>query len=159
MLLRRTWAWRTLVRNGFGIRRGGILDDVAVAATDAGHSPTLLLVEDDILIRMEISGRLRSASFKVIEAVHGEEALALLRSSVRVDVVLTDLHMPHMDGAALVQQIRAEFPHLPVFMTSGQLPGQTVYGMLDGFFSKPLAVATFTSHLQASCIFRKGHIP
>lgn len=129
------------------------MNDVTVTTSESAPSPTLLLVEDDVLIRMEIAERLRSARFNVVEAVDGEEAIELLRS-VQVNLVLTDLHMPRMDGAALVEQIRAQFPQIPIFMASGQLPSKGVYQMLNGFFSKPLDIASFTSYLEATCAFR-----
>ena len=138
----------TLVAKAF--EGGETLNDVAVPAAQADLIPTLLLVEDEIWMRLDVAGRLRGAGFKVVEAHNGEEALALLRSSVRIDLVLTDLQMPRMDGAALVAFIRAQFPHIPIFMTSGQLPSQAVYKLLDGFFSKPLDIANFIGYLEAS---------
>jgi fluoride exporter len=74
--------------------------------------PTLLLVEDEIWIRIELAQRLRAAGFAVFTAVDGDEALMLLRGSVHVNLLLTDLQMPRMDGTALVKQIRAHFPHM-----------------------------------------------
>jgi CheY-like chemotaxis protein len=128
-----------------------------VPTSDGVRTPTLLLVEDDIFIRMEMAGGLRSVGFRVVEASNGEEALALLHSSAQVHLVLTDLRMPRMDGAALVERIRAQFPLMPIFMTSAQLPSQTVCNLLDGFFSKPLDVANFASYLVAkNCVFKQG---
>ena len=71
-------------------------------------------------------------------------------NDVAVPAAQADLQMPSMDGAALVAFIRAQFPHIPIFMTSGQLPSQAVYKLLDGFFSKPLDIANFIGYLEAS---------
>lgn len=74
----------------------------------------------------------------------------MLRSFLRVDIVITDLRMPRIDGAALVREIRfhSHSANLPVFMIAGQLPSEDVYKMLDGFFSKPFNIAAFTKYLR-----------
>jgi CheY-like chemotaxis protein len=105
-------------------------------------------VEDEIWIRIDLAQRLRAAGFAVFTAVDGDEALMLLRGSVHVNLLLTDLQMPRMDGTALVEQIRAHFPHMRIFVTSTQLPQERVYRMVDGFFPKPLDVLGFARHIK-----------
>ena len=124
------------------------MDEALTPPRNAESTFTLLLVEDDVWVRMDVGQRLRSAGLKVVEAVNGQNALELLRSSTRIDLVLTDLHMPGIDGAALVQEIRVRCPHMPIFMSSAQLPSFDIYQMLDGFFSKPLDVPAFATYLQ-----------
>jgi len=79
---------------------------------------TVLVVEDDVLVRLVIAGYLRDCGYRVLEAASGEEALRLLqRDDARVDVVLTDVEMPgQMDGFALAQWVRRERPHVEVVM-------------------------------------------
>jgi CheY-like chemotaxis protein len=122
------------------------------ALSDAALHPanvTILVVEDEILVRAAVCDALRDRGYTVIEAASAEEALSVLHSPVRVDLVLTDLMMPGaMDGAALVKLIRAEFPFLKVVMVSGQLPSPTIQPLLDGYFSKPAALSQIASYLQ-----------
>jgi CheY-like chemotaxis protein len=122
--------------------------DLPLADSEPARFATLLLVEDEIWIRMDLAERFRSAGLKVIEADNGADALTVLHA-VRVDLVVTDLLMPRMDGAALVRQIRAHFPQVPVLMVAGQLPPPDVYRLLNGFFSKPLDVDTFMNYLRS----------
>jgi CheY-like chemotaxis protein len=100
---------------------------------------TILVVEDQILLRNSIAEELRVHGYAVIEAVNGDEALAALRSPLSVDLVVTDWRMPGVvDGAALVSLVRSEFPHVKLIMVSGQYPDQQVRDALDGYFAKPL---------------------
>lgn len=125
-----------------------MIDSLPTPSTDA-QIRIVLLVEDESLVRMDVAHQLRTAGFTVIEAVDGQEALQVLESALRVDIVITDLRMPRLDGAALVRKIRSFYSHLPVFMTAGQLPSDDVYELLDGFFLKPFDVAKVVGHLRA----------
>ena len=79
---------------------------------------TVLVVEDDVLVRLVIAGYLRECGYRVVEAANAEEALRLLqRDDVRIDVVLTDVEMPGaMDGFALARWLRRERPDVEVVM-------------------------------------------
>lgn len=68
---------------------------------------TILVVEDEVLIRMAISQYLRECGYRVIEAANADEALQVLKSENPVDLVLSDIEMPGtMDGFGLAQWIR-----------------------------------------------------
>lgn len=68
---------------------------------------TILVVEDEVLIRMNISRYLRECGYTVIEAVNADEALQVLQSNQILDLVLSDVQMPgSMDGFGLAQWIR-----------------------------------------------------
>jgi CheY-like chemotaxis protein len=77
----------------------------------AGAKPPrrLMLVDDDEWMRFYLASILRSASYEVDVADSGENALRLLRKG-RYDILLTDCLMPGMDGLALCQRVRDEFP-------------------------------------------------
>ena len=79
---------------------------------------TILVVDDEILIRMVISAYLRDCGYKVIEATSADEALTILQHlDIRVDVVFSDIEMPgSMDGFALSTWIRAHRPGLDVVL-------------------------------------------
>lgn len=66
---------------------------------------TVLIVDDDKLTREGLSTMLRSAGHNVIEAEDGEQALDMLKQRMP-DLVITDVHMPNMDGVTLVDTIR-----------------------------------------------------
>lgn len=82
---------------------------------------TVLVVEDEVLIRLVIADYLRECGYRVHEAANADEALAVLESpDVTVDVVFSDVSMPgSMDGFALARWIRANRPQVDVVLTSG----------------------------------------
>jgi len=81
-------------------------------------SETVLVVEDEVLIRMVISAYLRDCGYQVIEAVNAEEAIAVLQQTdLTIDVVLSDLEMPgSMDGFGLSQWVREHRKGLHVIL-------------------------------------------
>ncbi len=101
----------------------------APSTTDApppadGPAPmagTVLVVEDERAVRSTVRRVLEHMGHRVLEARHGRDALDLLRRAEgeRIDLVLTDVTMPEMGGRALVEQLAAERPGLPVLVMSG----------------------------------------
>lgn len=79
---------------------------------------TILIVEDDILVRMPISQYLRDCGYKVIEAAHADEAIAiLLHKETVVDLVFSDIEMPGaVDGFGLAKWIRENRSELDVLL-------------------------------------------
>jgi two-component system, response regulator PdtaR len=109
---------------------------------------TILVVEDEVLVRMVIADNLRNAGYKVIEASNAHEALDLLRNSVDVRLILSDVLMPGtMDGVALARTVRSEFPLIKIVLTSGNLtrPNWAEY---DAFFPKPYDAAQIIKHIK-----------
>ncbi len=81
--------------------------------------PVVLVVEDEVLIRMAIADYLRDCAYTVIEAGKAEEALELFAAAVTVDVVFTDVNLGgEMNGFALARWVRENRPGLPVILTS-----------------------------------------
>jgi two-component system, chemotaxis family, chemotaxis protein CheY len=68
---------------------------------------TILTVDDSSTMRQMVGVTLKNSGFEVLEAADGVEALEKFRKSPTVDLVLTDLNMPRMDGLELTRQIRA----------------------------------------------------
>lgn len=88
------------------------------------RAPIILLVEDEIMIRLADAESLRDEGFCVIEAECGEEAIAVLASSADVDLLVTDITMPDgPDGLAVAQFCRERRPDVPILMASARLPG------------------------------------
>jgi len=84
---------------------------------------TILIVEDEVLIRMAIAQYLRDCGYRVIEAASGDEALTVLQHlATRIDVVFSDIEMPgSVDGFGLSKWIRDNRPGLEVVLT-GTVP-------------------------------------
>ncbi|TPG52150.1 response regulator [Sphingomonas glacialis] len=114
---------------------------VVKEALDAADSrpARLLVVEDELLIRMLITDVLRDAGYEVIEAVSGDEALDLLKAGVVFDLVLSDVRMPgSTDGLALLAFARQNLAELPFILTSGHLaPEIALAEGAVGFLAKP----------------------
>jgi CheY-like chemotaxis protein len=121
-----------------------------VGADEAVQRPTLLLAEDEVLVRIMIADELRNAGFRVIEVSNADEALDVLRhDSVDVRALFSDVRMPGtIDGAQLAHIVRSEFPHLKVVLTSGN-SGSIEWPQHDGFFRKPYQLAQVIGHLNA----------
>ncbi|MCU0618678.1 MAG: PAS domain S-box protein [Gemmatimonadaceae bacterium] len=94
------------------------VDRVAVMAPIAAHE-AVLLVEDEAQVRATTRRMLERAGYRVLEARHGRDALDLLRRHPgAIDVVLTDVRMPEMDGGALFTALAQVAPRLPVVFMS-----------------------------------------
>lgn len=102
----------------------------------------LLVVEDEIFIRMFVCDVFRDAGYDVVEAVNGDEALDILKAGLRFDLVLSDVRMPgSTDGLALLAFVRKNFADLPVILTSGHLsPDIALAGGAAQFLAKPFMV-------------------
>lgn len=93
---------------------------------------TVLLVEDEPAIRRLIATSLERAGYRVIEARHGREALELFDDSI--DLLLTDVRLPHVDGHELVRRLREKRPELRVLAISGYPLNAPTEGV---FLAKP----------------------
>jgi CheY-like chemotaxis protein len=112
----------------------GAAVNVGVQASDI-H--TVLVVEDEVLVRLMIAEELRSAGFQVIEASDADEALAVLANIADVSVIFSDIRMPgSMDGLELAKKVRADFPKIRIVLASGNLAAVASVDH-DGFFLKP----------------------
>jgi two-component system, cell cycle sensor histidine kinase and response regulator CckA len=84
------------------------------------HGRVALVVEDDPVVRSMAARGLRDAGYTVFEAVHGREALELIRAhSGRLDVVVADIGMPEMSGYDLARCLSEERPDIPIVLMSG----------------------------------------
>ena len=82
---------------------------------------TVLVVEDEFLIRAMLSDYLQECGYKVLEASTGDEAVTIIENvDVRIDLVLTDIRMPgSMDGFGLARWVRQNRPDMDVMLASG----------------------------------------
>ena len=82
---------------------------------------TILVVDDEVLIRMPIAEYLRDCGYRVVEAVNGDEAISVLTAAdCEIDLILSDVQMPgSVDGFALARWVRQNRPGLEIILTSG----------------------------------------
>jgi two-component system cell cycle sensor histidine kinase/response regulator CckA len=99
-------------------------DGGAALAADLTGAGTILLVEDEDPVRLFASRALRSKGYRVLEARTGLAALSLLEDAEEhVDLIVTDVVMPEMDGPALIEKVRAERPGMRIICISGYAEG------------------------------------
>ena len=111
----------------------------------------VLVVEDEILVRLTIADYLRGAGYSVVEAADAAEALAVFASGEPVDVIFTDVQMPGaMDGLMLMRWVHDHYPGTQVLVTSGKEDAAST-GLIaeDAFFSKPYPLEEVTSRIHS----------
>lgn len=87
---------------------------------DTDPISTVLIVEDEILVRMYGADLLTEAGFEVIEAGNADEALAILSGLDHVHLLFSDIDMPgSMDGLDLAKIVHERWPHVRLLLTSG----------------------------------------
>ena len=85
----------------------------------SASSPTILVVEDEILVRAVAAANLRDRGFDVVEVGNADEAICILKAGFRVDIVFSDVNMPgSLDGFGLALRLRRERPDLKIILTS-----------------------------------------
>ena len=99
----------------------------APAVGQAAAGETVLLVEDEALVREMAARTLRSLGYRVLEARNGREALELTRRrDERLDVVVADVVMPEVSGRELADELSVTHPDLPVLFISGHADAEVV---------------------------------
>ncbi|WEX11540.1 response regulator [Chelativorans sp. AA-79] len=103
------------------------------------NRPVVLLAEDEPIIRFDIADELRRLGCQVIEASNADEAIDVVKSTARLDLVVTDVRMPgNRDGLDVARAVRQERPGLRTVIMSGHLAPNEEHGhLIDLFVSKP----------------------
>lgn len=105
----------------------------AARRRDLTGAGTVLLVEDEDAVRLFGARALRNKGYKVVEAKTGDAALEIVREmGARVDLMITDVVMPQMDGTTLIRESRKLFPNLKIICISGYAEEQ-FRQTLEGF--------------------------
>ena len=117
---------------------------------------TILLVEDEDMLRGLIRELLEIKGFKVLEASQGLEALELMqKSGTVVDLILTDVVMPHMNGSEMVDKLRVDNPKVKVIFMSGYTGSSnaSIHKYLEmpevAFLQKPFRLNALISQVEA----------
>jgi signal transduction histidine kinase/ActR/RegA family two-component response regulator len=84
-----------------------------------GRPLSILLVDDEDIVRIGTAEMIRDLGHQVVEARGGGEALTTLADNPEIDVVISDYKMPRMDGAELARRLHASHPHLPILIITG----------------------------------------
>ena len=84
--------------------------------------PLILVVEDEVLVRMTLVDVLEDAGYQVIEAIHADEAIRILRALSGVDALITDVEMPQgsMNGFEMAQRVRTVCQDIEILISSGR---------------------------------------
>ena len=83
--------------------------------------PVVLVVEDELLLRMDAVDMIAGAGFEAVEAANADQAIEILESRRDIIVVFTDIQMPgSMDGLKLARAIRGRWPPIKIVATSGR---------------------------------------
>jgi two-component system, response regulator PdtaR len=114
-------------------------------------SPTILVVEDEPLVRLVGTLLLADAGFNVIEASNAEEALRVLEAGSDVRIVFTDVEMPGaLDGLGLARCVHERWPAIGVIVTSGRCePSREKQGLTELFIAKPYASSALMHKIEA----------
>jgi len=117
---------------------------------------TVLVVEDETLIRMAIVDDLEEAGFRVVQAANATDAVVLLIADPEIRAMFTDIDMPGgVDGLKLAIAVRLRWPPIHIIVTSGQVHmRQADMPVVGHFFPKPYnsgsVVSAFREMLSAA---------
>jgi len=113
-------------------------------------APIVLVVEDEMILRMRAVDIVQDAGFVPIEAISADEALKILEARDDISLLFTDIQMPgSMDGLKLAHATHTRWPHIKIILVSGQI-AVTDADKPDGskFFPKPLEIQQMILQLQ-----------
>jgi two-component system cell cycle sensor histidine kinase/response regulator CckA len=120
---------------------------------DRPRSARVLLVEDETPVRHVVRRFLEGSGHTVQEAANGHEAMEVIDPASPPDLVISDLVMPRMGGAALIQALRERHPDIPVILMSGytgrEATARTEIDQAAGFISKPFGRAELERVINA----------
>ncbi|HMI93473.1 MAG TPA: ATP-binding protein, partial [Polyangiales bacterium] len=117
------------------------------------HGQSVLLVEDEALVRDVMAQTLRDAGYRVLEAGHGDEAVRIAATQPSLDLLCTDGILPGLPTRELIQRVVQRFPGIPVLICSGHLQEELVRrqiaeGSFD-FLAKPFRPEELIARIAA----------
>ena len=113
-------------------------------------SPTVLVVEDEMVLRMRAVDIVEDAGFNSIEAVNADDALSILESRSDISLLFTDIQMPgSLDGLKLAHAVHRRWPSIKIILVSGQVNLSDAEKPTDSrFFGKPLETDQMVAEMQ-----------
>ena len=132
-----------------------ITDELASTSILEGGDETILVVEDDDLVRTFVVGQIQSLGYVALSAVNADAALVIINSAQTIDLLLTDMIMPgSMNGRQLSDAARRRRPSLRVLFTSGHTENTVIhYGRLDAgvlLLAKPYRKSDLARMIRAA---------
>lgn len=133
--------------------RGGDATEAAVAAAPVVRAVqgTVLLTEDDLVVRSVVRSVLEDMGYDVLEAGTGEEALAVIERDTPVDLLLTDIGLPGRTGVEVARMARVRRPDLPVLYMTGyaeMLREESLQGERSVVVAKPFDTGTLAERIR-----------
>ena len=115
-----------------------------------GSKTNVLVVEDEMLLRMRAVDIVEDAGFAAVEAVNADEAISILEARSDISLLFTDIQMPgSMDGLKLAHAVHDRWPAIKIILVSGQMnPSEAERPTDSRFFGKPLGVEEMIAQLQ-----------
>jgi two-component sensor histidine kinase/CheY-like chemotaxis protein len=119
-------------------------------ARQSAALPAVLVVEDEMMLRMRAVDMVEDAGFSPVEAVNADDALAILESRSDIELLFTDIQMPgSMDGLKLAKAVHERWPLIKIILVSGQLKLTEDDKPADSrFFGKPIEVKQMIAEMQ-----------
>ena len=116
----------------------------------ASNRPVVLIVEDELLLRMDAVDMIAGAGFEVVEAGDADQAIEILETRRDITVIFTDIQMPgSMDGLKLARAVRGRWPPIKIVATSGRaLIPETDLPEGGRFLPKPYSPGQITDVLR-----------
>jgi CheY-like chemotaxis protein len=110
----------------------------------------VLVVEDEMLLRMRAVDMVEDAGYTPVEAVDADEAVKILESRSDIALIFTDIQMPgSMDGLGLAQAVHERWPPIKIIVVSGALKRQDIDTPANSrFFGKPLEAREMIAEMQ-----------
>ncbi len=121
--------------------------------TELWGTGTVLLVEDEDMVRAVAQRALTRQGYTVLTANNGEEGLDVIKGRDDIDMIVSDVVMPSMDGPTMVKRVRETFPAMPVLFMSGYAEEQlrkTIAIDNVGFLPKPFSVQQLAEAVRAA---------
>jgi two-component sensor histidine kinase/CheY-like chemotaxis protein len=115
-----------------------------------GSPANVLVVEDEMVLRMRAVDIVEDAGFTAVEAVNADEAISILEARSDISLLFTDIQMPgSMDGLKLAHAVHDRWPAIKIILVSGKVnPSEAERPTDSRFFGKPLGVEEMTAQLQ-----------
>src|SRR4051794_37606034 len=118
--------------------------------TDSTEVPNVLVVEDEMVLRMRAVDIVEDAGFCPVEAVNADEAISILKSRSDIALLFSDIQMPgSMDGLKLAHAVHDRWPSIKIILVSGQVKVSETDKPTDSrFFGKPIEAKQMIAELQ-----------
>ena len=120
---------------------------------DDFKSVTVLVVDDEVMIRDLLGDTLQAIGY-VVKVADGFDAAVDILKSENIDVVITDIMMPVKSGVELIKLVKEEYPQVPVLAISGKgVPQQSVFNAgADGFLTKPFRIGVVEELIEKTLL-------